>query len=247
MYNNYTKSYKRREASKGFIGPMRRSVGRYDYRKGGQNFRTGGYTGIEKKFLDSELQSQAFGTGWETMSPVTLNCLNGIATGTGESGRIGRKYLILSVHMKVVITIGAIESDTTPIGQFNMRIALVIDHQTNNAELTATDVMDPGGTRDLLAFRNLQHTGRFNVLWDKRFHINSNGQTNEGAVNLFAIGGQATRVISYDKTFKTPLIVICDGTDNTIGSITTNSLQVIGVSNSTSAVLSYQARVRYTG
>ena len=205
------------------------------------------YTGVELKFADIETTADAFATTWSTMEDATFDSVSGVAQGNGESQRIGRKYAIHSIHIKCVVEQNGLESQTNPINDQTGRICLVWDKQTNGAQLTATDVMDGGQTDDMLAFRNLQHTARFQVLWDRTWKLNMNNQTNEGAANLFANGSVSTPIMKYNKYFNPPIKVICDGTTATIASISDNSLHIIGVATGTNPLLNMQIRIRYTG
>ncbi len=200
----------------------------------------------ELKFADFQTQDDAFSTTWAPMEDATIKSVSGVAIGDGESDRDGRKYNIHSIHIRCRVSVQNVESDTTPLGDLVGRICLVWDTQTNGAQLIATDVMDGGQTDDTLAFRNMQHTKRFRVLWDKSWKIVRN-QTNEGGINLFASGNITTVIMKYNKSFKKPIPVICQGTTNTIDSMSDNSLHIIGNANSSTALLNMQIRIRYMG
>jgi len=210
------------------------------------NARTGGFIGLEMKFADIEANADAFATSWATMEDATNDSVSGVAQGDGESQRDGRKYNIHSIHIRARINVLTVESGGAPLGDLHGRICLVWDTQTNGSQLTATDVMDGGLTDDTLAFRNLQHTKRFRVLWDRSWKINRK-QTNEGAVNLFASGNETTAIMTFNRRFKTPIPVICQATTGVIAAISDNSLHIIGVANSSTALLNYQVRLRFTG
>ncbi len=211
-----------------------------------RNIRTGGFLGIEMKFADTETDTDAFATTWAPMEDGTNNSVSGVAIGNGESQRIGRKYSIHSVHLKFRVFVVAQESQNNPIPDLFGRVCLVLDTQTNGAQLTASEVFDEGQTENELAFRNLQHTKRFRVLMDKKFYLRVDN-INEGAANLFAINEQSSPLFNFNKRFSKPINVICDGTDALIASISDNSLHVIGVANSSLALLDMQVRIRYTG
>ncbi len=202
---------------------------------------------MESKFVDIETDSDAFATTWATMEDGTNNCVSGVAQGIGESQRIGRKYTITSIHIKCLAHVASSEAAVNPQSAFRGRICLVLDTQSNGATLTATDVMDGGLTNDFLAFRNLQFTKRFKVLWDKSFVITPIGQVNDGAVDKFSNGSYTTNMFSYNKRFGNGLNVLCDGTTAAIASITDNSLHIIGVGNSAALLLDMQVRVRFKG
>ncbi len=215
-----------------FIGPRRRL-----------NQRTGGFIGIERKFFDTQVSQDAFSATWDVMEPATTN-LTAMIQGDGESERIGRKYIIRSIHIRGFVSFPQAESALNPLDTSLARICLVLDPQTNGAQLTATDVMDGGQTDDINAFRNLQFTGRFKVLKDKLIRMERTGLS-QGAANQFAAG---IRIFPFKWNVQfTGLPVNTSGTTANIANVTTNSLHIIGVATSTSATLSYQCRVRFTG
>lgn len=212
------------------------------------NFRQAGFVGIERKFADFEAQDDAFATSWAPMEDGTIKSISAVAVGNTESTRVGRVYHITSLHLRGSVETGGQEADTAPINDVMCRFVLVWDTQTNAAQLTATDVMDAGQSEDHFAFRNLQNTKRFRILMDKVITVRMDNQTNEGAVNSFA-SGQRQVHWKFNRTFKKPIKVICSGTSAVIGSITDNSIHMIGICSTTSASpkLNYQARIRFTG
>lgn len=200
----------------------------------------------EVKFVDVEVDSDAFALTWATMEDATNDSIAGVAQGDGESQRDGRKYFIHSIHIRCSMRKANEESSNSPKNDIKGRICLVWDTQTNGAQLVATDVMDGGLTDDTLAFRNLQHTKRFRVIWDKSFVIKLTGQTNEGAANLFANGITTTPIYRFNKHFKKPVPVICSLTTAVVAAISDNSFHIIGVASETNALLNMQVRVRFT-
>ncbi len=204
--------------------------------------------GQELKFADSELSSSAITVAWVTHEDATMDCLNGIATGTTESTRTGRVVFIHSIHIKGRVSTSSEESQAAPAESNQVRLCLVWDKQTNATQLTATDVMDAGQTSDVLAFRNLQHTHRFRVLWDKTYVLTPQVWS-EGAINAFA-ASTTTRTININKVFSQPIKVQFTGTGATVADIADNSFHLIGVTSSANAntpVLSYQVRIRFKG
>ncbi len=223
-----------------------RSTGRAWGPGGKANRRTGGFLGIENKFVDGEETATAFATTWAAIEDGTTLAMPIPAVGNTESTRIGRVYSINSLHIRFQITTVQSESITAPFDDMHCRVCVVWDTQTNGAQLTATDVMDGGQTLDVLSFRNLQFSKRFRVLMDKTVILTRNNQTNEGAINLFATGARKLQW-KFNKTFSTPVRVICSGTTGVVGSVTDNSFHVIGVATSTAVNLEFQARIRFSG
>ncbi len=210
-----------------------------------RNLRVGGFTGVELKFADSETVGDAFAVTWAPMEQAGLLSLSAVAVGDTESERIGRIYDIFSVHVKGFVNLPSVKAQTSPGDTVFARVALVLDTQTNGAQLTAGDVFDEGQGIDHLSFRNLQHTTRFKVLWDRVFTLSPN-HINEGAVNAFATGG-ISRAFKINKTFNTPIKVHCTGITAVIASIATNSLHIIGIASTTAPTLDFQARIRFKG
>ncbi len=209
------------------------------------NVRTGGFLGLELKFSDEVIVNDAFATTWATMT-AGVDVLSGVAQGDGEIQRDGRKYLIHSISVKLRVHAIAIESATAPDDDLHGRFALVLDTQTNGAQLTATDVMVGSTNEDRLSFRNLQQVKRFRVLWDRSFLLKRQ-VVNEGAANLFATNLVSTPIIRFTKIFSKPVEVICTGTGAAVSAISNNSIHMIGIANNTLALLSYQSRIRFTG
>lgn len=197
----------------------------------------------ERKFLDFELNDEAFTAAWAAKNPTTVNCISAVAQGDGESQRDGRVYYITRISVRGEITIAALEGSTNPLADRQARIVIVWDSSTNGTEIVGTEVMDGGQTRDIYSFRNLQEIGRFTILYDKTFTIRQI-QTNEGASNLFA-GGLALRRFNFNHNFKKPIRVVTTGTGGTVATMSDNSIAVIGVADSATIGLSYQARLRY--
>ncbi len=221
--------------------------GRPRKRRRTTNFRTGGFLGIERKFADFETQDDAFATTWAPMEDGTILSVAGVSQGNSESQRLGRKMSILSIHVKAVVKMAAVEANVNVRTDTRGRIALVLDTQTNAAQLTATDVFDDGQTDDVLAFRDLQFTSRYKVLWDRPWILKTQ-QMAQGGIDLFAHSDTFTSVMRFNKLFKKPIEVTYNSTTTgVIAAITDNSLHIIGISNSTTALLSYQVRIRFTG
>ncbi len=210
-----------------------------------RNPRSGGFIGTELKFIRTQSVADAFTTAWANMEDGTMLCLNGIAQGDGEEERIGRIAWIHSIHIKGLIFDVGRDNQAAPINDYSVRLALVLDTQTNAAVPTPSDVFDILQSQDLLAFRNLQHTHRFKVLWDRIFVI-SKTNVGQGAITLFGSSGDS-RIFSVNKVFKPPLKVQFKLGTPVIGAITDNSLHLMGIATSTADTpqVTYQVRLRF--
>lgn len=216
------------------------------------NARTGGFVDVENKFLDSELTLTATTTTWQALNPAGTGCTNSLsvpAQGDGESERDGRVYYIKSLHLRGSVQMTASESDNGPQGPAYTRVVVYWDTQTNAAEATATDIMDAGGTSDSLAFRNLQNSKRFVVLYDKTVKVTPT-EMNEGAANLFA-QSPAVTFWKFNKNFKKPIKVRCSGTTANVSSVTDNNIGIAFCSFSSDGAslpsIQYQSRIRFQG
>lgn len=212
------------------------------------NRRTGGFQDLEVKFVDYFVNDKAFTIDWAggEMDEATALSLSAVGQGDGESQRDGRKYSLHSVHVKGTIYVNQLESQAAPINDVLVRVCLVLDTQTNKQQLNAEDVMKViASGEDTKSFRNLSNSSRFKVL--RNFEgIIKRENLNEGAANLFA---SVRSDISFDWNvkFKTPVKCLASATGATVAATTDNSIHVIGVADSTDAILSYISRVRFTG
>ncbi len=216
-----------------------------------RNARTGGFSGIENKFMDSEISATTVTTSWAAHNPAGVGCTDSLsvpAQGNGEEQRIGRVYTINRILIQGVVEMAAQESVAAPMQSHRVRLIVYWDKQTNSAAATTTDIMDAGGSDDLVSFRNLQNTHRFRVLMDKTITIRYPGQTNEGAVNLFAHG---KKVIPFKFYKKLNIRVQCDGTTADVASVSDNNIGFGGIAEAGPAAqqptVRYSCRIRFTG
>lgn len=216
------------------------------------NMRTGGFEGMENKFVDYQNDAATLSLTWAggELNPATPGCLSAVAQGDGESQRDGRVYHINSIHLRGYVEAPNAESQTAPLKDQLVRLCLVWDTQTNGATLNAEDVMAAiGSGDDFFSFRNLQYSKRFIVLKDMTIRIPASAAgMNEGASNLFA---QANCKVPFkiNKKFSKPIKVRCTGTTATVASISDNSLHLIGCcsENVNTATISFESRVRFSG
>jgi len=217
------------------------------------NPRIGGFLGIEKKFLDSSashtVASPVDCTGCEA-DPAGLNCLNGIAQGDGESQRDGKNYIIKGITFDGIVYRSVVTGAATAAASQATwtTVAIVLDTQTNGAQLNSEDVYtnpsaSANGNADLL--RNLQYSQRFKVLkkWICNDHQGPNFVWN-GAT--YDIGGTAHNLSFYADNLD--IKVSTNGTGNTVSSIVDNSLHVVAFTNGVNTVsLRYNCRIRFVG
>lgn len=254
MYARRTKRRKRSYSGTFIpIGPPRRGVARrkskgVGYRKPAVlNARTGGFLGIETKFIDYTFSAGVVATltGAEMDPPgagaqTTPGSISAIAQGDGESNRDGRKCTLTSLHIKGDLRIGPAAGATLQSASI-VRVAVVWDTQTNAKQLNAEDVF-LAATHIEHSFRNLQFSKRFKILKDATFVLNTLAGAGDGAAN-----DSADVIKNFKWNFKLNIPVIHKSTTAVVASITDNSLHVIAFSNNTAATLSYESRIRFVG
>lgn len=208
--------------------------------------------GVEHKFLDTSrigasITAPTDSTGGE-LDPGTVNCINAVAQGDGSSNRDGKEYIIDSVYIYGVVGMAAQADQTVPDLMPAYFIALVLDKQTNAAQLNSEDVFTNAGASANTAptpMRNLNFAKRFKVLW-----------THSDQFPPMTISWDGTNIeqTGQQRLFKCFLRnlnirVLTSGTSANVTDIVDNSLHVIGYTSTTSPALtiSYNARIRFRG
>ncbi len=218
----------------------------------GPLYRTGGFTGIELKFLDLGLISAAIASPTDAAGgedDPTGDTLNAIAQGDGESNRDGRRCVLKSVYVTGVVTNGFDANSADMDSGHNIFIALVLDTQTNGAQLNSEDVFtNPGADASSCTnvLRNLQFTSRFRVL-DSTVVIPPLRPSGTDGTNTVSIAGYT---IPWKLSSNLDLPVNHTGTTANVSTIQDNSLHIISYiapNNTTGAVLTYNSRVRFVG
>lgn len=175
------------------------------------NSVAGGMRTGEKKTIDRTVNSfPADTTG-------TVNLLNGVATGTDFTERIGRKILIKSIYIQ-----GIVQTLDTVSNNCLNRLIVVLDKQPNGAAPAINDVLVSSNSTEQL---NLNNRDRFRILADKRF---ATAQIDTTATQAFA-GSPTCHVVKIYK--KCNITTQYSGTTNGIGSLATNAIHMITVGN----------------
>lgn len=212
---------------------------------------------VEKKFFDYALTASAIAnptdaTGGEK-DPATINCLNGVNQGDGESRRDGRQMVMDSLIVHGRITSNSQSAQLGADNSTKVFVAVVLDKQTNKVQLNSEDVFaNPSASNTTAAdpFRNLQNVQRFRVLKSKTFTLETS------AIASTETSGSTTSYIQagVEKSFKfyIPLKgmeVNFVSVNGNCGDISDNSIHLIAYCTSTalSPEISYQARLRYYG
>lgn len=182
----------------------------------------------EKKVIDTTLAT------YNLVNTGTVTLINGVATGTDFTQRIGRKINCTSVQLRAffqVTSTTASETDMTPV-----RVMLVYDSQTNGVIPTIADILNEASAT---SFMNLNNRERFRVLYDK--------MTTIPAFNVTAATQNSTNVPTLNVYKKCWIPVIFEGTAATIGSIASGAIYLVTLSNgaTNNVVLDASMRVRF--
>lgn len=243
---------RRRPISRGYYKPLYLpyKTSRYQKQRGAyrySNYRTGGYQNKELKFKDyvaghTLLQGAVPGTECD---PTTADSISAIAQGTGPQERVGRVSFI-----KNVLVQGHINFDngtTSTEGACYAIIWLVLDTQTNGAQLSAENVLvDPASVSHTIdTFQNLEYSDRFKVLKKKVVRSMPPGlTTNSGGTNFYS-----KHTVPFSMYHKCNIKQEHSGPTATVADMTNNSLHIIAqISRTASATSSiyYSSRVRFT-
>jgi len=194
-----------------------------------QAIRTGGWanpaTGPEKKFVDT---SSTFNPAFATVTFVGPTLVNGIATGTDASTRIGRKAIMKSILLRFTCSLAA---TSTAGGSF--RILVVYDKQANATAPAVTDILLADAFNSP---NNLSNRDRFVTIFD---HLSD--PIDAGGPHEY--GGTLYKKINLETMWNA-------GTDALIGSIASGSIYIIvaqsGSIGTANPAVTIRTRVRYT-
>lgn len=211
------------------------------------NRRSGGYMGLENKFIDYEYSgtiATSLGTAMADPSPTAL-ALNAIARGDGESDRDGRKVRLNSLLIQGHVNFYS-QSAASPEGGHYARLLLVLDRQTNGAQMDDTDCLKNPSNNDLdiSAVKNLQNAARFAILEERII-----GQHSPTAVwnGTNSVNSQVQVPFKiYKKLAQT--VHFLSGTTAAVSNIADYSLHLICIgSTGLSGNLQYVSRIRFHG
>lgn len=189
-------------------------------------------------------------TGGE-QDPATVLCISAPARGDTEQERDGDRMIIKSAYVTGVVSVPAQTDQTAADVAGLVYVALVLDTQTNGAQLNSEDVFtNPSGSAVSAAtmLRNLQFTTRFKVLSTAMLSLQQPTMVWDGT-NIEQ-GGVVRR---FRLSFKGDIPVQFLNTASSAGvaGVVNNSLHIIAFcdtgAGTTGPQISYNARVRFQG
>jgi len=221
------------------------------------NQSTAGFLGLELKFFDTAIaaatiSSAAAMTGAEmdpTALPSAVACLSAPAQGDGEQNRDGRKIILKSVLLNGDIQRTETEDAAGPPTAGQVLVALVLDTQTNGAQLNSEDVYKNlmATSRGVVSpVRNLLFGDRFRILRAECFNMDFKTLATDASDSHAGCG------VSQKFNWFVPLEVPVNfnsGTTADVANVIDNSIHVIAFSSSQTfnCTLAYNARVRFMG
>lgn len=209
----------------------------------------------ELKFLDmakgvTALTAPTDATGGE-MDPSSgcTGCLSAPAQGDGANQRDGNKIIMKNIYITGNITCDAIENSATAKHVGTVFIALVMDTQTNGAQLNSEDVFTNPSALSLNAtipLRNMSFTSRFVTLKTVKLVLpqpSMGGQTAANDINGLVIPFSLSKKLNHIVKFQV------GATTANVTAVTDNSLHLIAYSDKLGLVqeISYNARLRFIG
>jgi len=216
---------------------VRRAQGRRTYARTRGPYRTGGFYGAsvrspgEKKVIDVAQTTTAV----NTTGSVTL--LNGVATGTDFTDRIGRRTNVTAIQLRGFFTP---DLTSATITQNLARILIVEDQQTNGVIATIADILNAVTPT---SFMNMSNRERFKVHMDQQLALGPQNFTSD----LVCAPCPGGHVINFYKKVNIPMVF--EGTAATIASISSGALYLVTVGNVAAGNLDSQllwsSRVRF--
>ncbi len=171
---------------------------------------------------------------------TTPGQLSGVAQGDGESQRDGRKIVLKSLHIRGAVSNQSFAGSTLQ-GTALVRVAIILDTQTNGAQLSAEDVFLSTANVEF-SFRNLRFINRFKILKQRLFIVEPKSAAGDGTAN-----DVAAAKTTFNWFLRLNIPVMYDGTTANIASVVDNSLHVICFSDSTFNDIKYASRIRFVG
>lgn len=204
----------------------------------------------EPKFYDTSLVATAitYSTDFTScmMNPSATSMISTPSVGDSEQNRDGKKIIITQVEVKGFLGRGVQYNNQSALDDVaHAWVALVLDTQTNNAQMTSDACFKAiGGTAGTIQpFRNLLYGGRFKILKMKRFTFRS-GFWSGTAPNISQEG--QGRCFTMFKKLRLP-VNFNAGTTSSIANVQDNSLHIIAWASDATWSLGYQARIRFVG
>jgi len=218
------------------------------------NAVTMGFMGIEKKFLDTAkaLTTVAASTtltgGEYDPSTGCTGCLSCPAQGDTEQSRDGKRIVIDSLILKGYVELPSIDVLADPAAASKVFVAVILDTQTNGAQLDSEAVFKSLGNAvglNVQPVKNLLYGNRFRILKSQLYDLTPTGQT--GTTATYGHNG-VRRDFDWYIPFKGGLPVNMNaGTTADVANVIDNSIHVVAFATEATMGIAYNARIRFQG
>lgn len=176
-------------------------------------------------------------------------CLFAPTVGAGLNQRIGRSVKMLKCKVQGFVAIPVQAAQGAADSSTKVRIILVLDKQTNAAQMTSAQLMRDAGSAGttINSYQNPDNFGRFHVLKDKTMslsNLNMTGSPTAGDV----IQAGMNRPFKLSYRFRNPVEVHFNATNGgTVADIVDYSLHMIVAANSIAYApsVTYYSRVSF--
>lgn len=211
------------------------------------NVRSGGFVDRELKYFDSSINATAVvvNVAGAELDPAG-NCLCYPTQGSGATNRDGRRIVMKSLFIRGYISLDNLQDQTDPPANPIVRVLVVLDRQTNSAQLNSEDVLSDAGTTKALSFRNLEFSDRFKTISDSFYELAyAYQQADYAALPATASWRGAIKFFTLFKRLDIPVTFVANA--GSVADISDNSLHVIAQSTNANVKIQYESRVRFVG
>jgi len=231
---------------------------RRQFARAAANQTTMGLLGIEKKYLDTANAGQVVSivtnsTAGE-VDPSVLGCsgcLSAPATGDGPSNRDGNRIVAKDLYVKGALIGLAAKAVTDPPAPTRVMVAIVLDTQTNGAQLNSEDVftnLTGAAIGQTTPLRNMLFRDRFRVLKQEVFDVSAVAITQAGATANNYSWSAGAQIFEWYFDLKN-MVINLQNTAADVANVIDNSLHVIAFAQGGNSpiTIAYNARMRFVG
>jgi hypothetical protein len=187
-----------------------------------------------------------------SVDPAPTNCLFAPVTGSAVYERDGREVEVHYIKVKGHIKTNATGANSAADAALSIRLALVIDHETNGAQANGAAVFDAHASIDhsMNSFQSLNNFGRFTVCKDKTFVFPQPTATWDGVLVGTTLRYGMIKPFKMTKRFNPPLKVRYNSTNGgTVADIVNHSFHLYANALNTDQApsLYYDVRTGFKG
>lgn len=209
---------------------------------------------VEMKFYDTAYATVGIPSPSDASGgmadPSATSMLSTVAVGDTRTNRDGGQIWIHGVEIRGTVVKNSSEGAVDPPDGTSVYVALVLDKQTNGAQMSSENCfsnLQGTAATATSVMRNLDFRNRFIVLKQQWFDCSVKTLASV-ALNTFAAAG-LTHEFQWYLRFKKPIKVNFNSvtpTVATIASVVDNCLHCIAYANTGGHSLGYNARIRFT-